>query len=81
MKSTLERLTAADREALARLYDTEGYRVLKKVHNLELVGLGKDALGATEIDQVKFLAGRAHQSKVTLEMIRTVYKQINKVDE
>lgn len=77
MKSTLEQLSAKEREALARLCDTDGYKVLKKIHELELIGLGKDALGASNMEEVNFLRGRAHQSKVTIELIRAEYKKSN----
>jgi hypothetical protein len=78
MKSTLDQLSSKDQEALARLYDTEGYRVLKKVHELELVGLGKDALDAPSMEAKSFLQGRAHQSKATLMLIKGVFKKLNK---
>ena len=79
MKSTLDQLSAADKEALALLYDTKGYEVLKKIHKLEQFGLGQDALAEREdLGQIRFLNGRLYQSKATLALIRESYKQANK---
>lgn len=78
MKSTLEQLSAKEKEALARLYGTDGYEALKKVHTLEVAGLGADALGSQSIEDTKFLQGRAYQSKASIQLIRDVHKQVNK---
>lgn len=78
MKSTLDQLTDSEREALAHFYELPGYKALVKLHNLELVGLGKDALASPDFENVQYLRGRAHQSKVNVEIIREVYKAVNK---
>jgi len=80
MKSVLDSLSAKEKEALALLYDTEGYTALKKLHRLSVQGLGKDALAAPDLETVRFLAGRARQSKITLDLIREIYLQVNKSD-
>jgi hypothetical protein len=78
MKSTLEQLTSKEKDALARLYETEGYKVLKKIHDLEIRGLGKDALDAPSMETLHFLRGRAQQSTITLKLIRDLFKKSNK---
>lgn len=74
MKSTLDKLSSKEREALARLYETDGYAALKRLHQLEIAGLGQDALVASSMEAKEFLHGRAHQSKVLVELIREAYK-------
>lgn len=78
MKSTLDQLTASEREGLANLYNTPGYKALCKVHELELIGLGKDALDAANMEEKSYLKGRAAQSKLTIMLIREEYKKLEK---
>lgn len=77
MKSTVDLLSKNEKAALAALYETDGYKVLKRVHELELIGMGKDAIVAQTMEQVKFLNGRAFQSKATIDLIRGIYKLVH----
>lgn len=78
MKSTLDQLSPKDKEDLALLYDSDGYQALKKLNKLEQIGLGADALMATTMEDVKYLKGRSYQWKVIIQIIRDIYKQVNK---
>jgi hypothetical protein len=78
MKSTLDRLSPKEKEALALLYDTEGYTALKKLCTAEIDGLGKDALGASDMEFVKFCSGQAAMAKKIAVYIREAYKEVNK---
>lgn len=76
MKSTIDQLSANEKMALAALYSMDGYGVLKKIHNIDQMGLGQDALSAPNMEHVKFLQGRMYQSKATIELIRNVYRAL-----
>ena len=78
MKSILNQLSPKDKEALARLYDTDMHEALKKVHRLTIAGLGQDALVAPDMNVKERLQGRALQSKILMDLIREVYQQVNK---
>jgi len=78
VKSSIDRLLAGEKESLALLYDTNGYKVLQKLCKLEIDGLGKDALGAPDMEQVKFCSGQAYMAKKIPNLIRELYKEVNK---
>jgi hypothetical protein len=78
MKSTLEQLSKNEREAIARLYESDGYKALVKLKDADTVGLGADALIASSMEEVSYLKGRAHQWKVILNAIRDLHKQSQK---
>lgn len=78
MKSTLDQLTKNEKEALARWYESDGYKALKRLRDLELVGMGADALAAPSMEQVSYLKGRAFQWKAVVEVIHHIYKESQK---
>mgnify|MGYP001562310984 CR=1 FL=1 len=78
MKSTLDQLSAKEREALARLYEMDGYTALKRLCELEILGLGKDALQAPDIGVVNLLQGKAIMAKNIPTIIHNEYKRISK---
>jgi hypothetical protein len=78
--STLDQLSPKERAAIARLHGTEGFAALKKLHSLTVEGLGKDALVAQSMEDVKFLSGRAYQSKILVQAIIDLYKAEDKPD-
>lgn len=58
-KSTLDYLTPKEREALASIYDLDGFKALKKLCEAEIVELGKDALQAPSMEIKEVLHGKA----------------------
>ncbi len=78
MKSTLELLSNKEREALARLYEMDGYKALVKLCDFEIVALGKDALEATDMNVLGILRGKALMAKHLPKTIRGEYKRLNK---
>lgn len=57
MKSTLDQLSQTERETLARLYDSELYKPLKKLLDAEKETLMKQHVGQLDIMQVRYLTG------------------------
>lgn len=78
MKSTLDRLSAKEKEALALLYNTEGYEVLRKLCTLEVEEFAKDALIAPNMEVLNYYRGQADFAKNLPKAIRKVYKEVNK---
>jgi hypothetical protein len=78
MKSTIDLLSQKDREALASFHGSDAFNALKKLHDATVIGLGKDALIAQTLEEVKFLNGRAYQSKVILSLIKEIHKLVDK---
>lgn len=80
MKSTLEQLSAKEREALAHFYDTDAYKALRKLVDLERLETAKDHLDQTDILQVRYLSGQASSLKKLVLTLRDNYKQFEKKD-
>lgn len=59
VKSTLDNLSLKEREALAALYDMDGFKALKKLCEAEIVALGQDALQASTMEQKEVFRGKA----------------------
>lgn len=78
MKSTVELLNSKERAALALFFGTDAFTAFRRVAQLEIDGLAKDALGATTMDQVNFLKGRAAMAKELPLLIELIYKQSEK---
>lgn len=75
MKSTVEKLSVAEREALALFHDSPAHKAIEKLCALELKALGADALEAPDIEAVRRLQG---QKAWILDFIKTldiIYKQ------
>lgn len=64
MKSILDDFTKNDRMALARLFETKEYAVLKKYMEATRVNAAKFALDAQNWEEVKHLQGQAHGIKM-----------------
>lgn len=67
-----------DREALARLYGTDGFKALEKFCELDVLGLGRDALVATDMNRVSFLKGEAYILEHLPQLIHQLYKEMDK---
>lgn len=64
VKTVFDELPKKDRLALAHLYETDGYQVLKKLMELCRVNVAKSALIAQSFEEVKHLQGQAHGLKM-----------------
>lgn len=78
MKSTVEKLTIKERDALARLHDTEGFNAFKKLMQLEIDAQAKDALEAPDMSIVMLSRGKAIMAKAAVAVIRNESKRLNK---
>ena len=75
MKSTVEQLTSAERKALVLFYDTPAYNALKHLCQLEIDGLGKDALASQDHNQTRWLGGEANMAAKIPKIVRQLYKE------
>lgn len=78
MKSTLEQLTPKEREALASIYDHDGFKALKKLCEYEIIALGKDALEAPSMEIKEMLHGKAMMAVHLPQTIIKEWKRLNK---
>ena len=78
MKSTLDRLSDNEKEALAHLYELPGFKALVKVCKLEIEGLALDALTSANHETTKFLNGQAVMAEKLPKIVRELYREINK---
>lgn len=78
MKSTLGAISAKDKEALALLYDTEGFQALKRLLQAEINHFAKDALQAPSMEVLAEYKGQAKFAKDLPVAIQTIYRQVNK---
>jgi len=78
MKSTLEQLSAKEREALAHLYGTDMHKALEKLVNAERLEIAKDHVDQTDILQVRYLSGQASSLKKLLLTLRENHKTFDK---
>lgn len=58
MKSAIKQLTPNDREALVHFYDTNDYKVLKKLIEIQKTELAKAHVGQLDIQQIRYLTGQ-----------------------
>lgn len=70
MKSSLDVLTKAEKEALALFYETAGYKALEKFAKEECIGLGADALQSQDHSQTRYLAGKAAAYVELIKMLK-----------
>lgn len=75
MKSSLEKLSPGERNALVHWYDTESYKAFKRLCQFEIEGLGKDALGAQSFEQVKLISGQASMAAKLPKIIRAMFQE------
>lgn len=78
MKSTVEALSGKERDALALFYGTDAFQAFRRLCQIEIEGLGKDALAATTMDAVNFLKGRASFAKELPKLLEEIYKENKK---
>ena len=78
MKSTLEQLSAKEREALAHFYTTDAHKAQEKLINLERLELAKDHVGKRDILDVCYLSGQSDGLKKLILTIRENYKTFDK---
>lgn len=78
MKSTLDQLTLKERQALASIYDTDGFKALKKLCEIEIIALGKDALQASTMEIKSILQGKAMMAVHIPKTIQEESKHQNK---
>lgn len=78
MKSTVEQLNSKEKAALALLFGTDAFAALRKICQLEINGVAKDALAATDITQVYFFRGEASMAKKLPKLIEQIYKENGK---
>ena len=75
MKSTIEQLSAAELKALVLWYNTASFNAYKRLCQLEIDGLGKDALGSPNHDQTRFYSGQASMAAKLPKMIKGLYEE------
>lgn len=73
MKSTLDQLSPAEIKALVLWYDTESYHALKRLCQLEIDGLGKDALGSQKHEDTRYYSGQASMAAKLPKSIKKLY--------
>lgn len=78
MKSTLEKLSYKEQELLALFYDTETYKALKHLCQLEIDGLGKDALASIGHEWTRYYSGQAEMAAKIPKIIRELYRDKDK---
>lgn len=78
MKSTLEQLTAAERKALAHLYETDGYMALRKLIDIERLELAKSHVDQIDILQIRYLSGQTSSLKKLVGTLQENFKASNK---
>jgi hypothetical protein len=78
MKSTLEDLSASEKNALALFYDSAAYKALRHLCQAEIEGLGKDALLSQSHEHTRWLGGQADMAAKILKIIRELYKESQK---
>lgn len=77
MKSVFEDLSSKEQQILARLYEMDEYKVLKKAIELLRINAGKEILLTQTWDEVKHLQGQAHG----LKMLHLNLKELNKQNQ
>lgn len=74
-KSTVDGLTANEKETLALFHSTAPHKALEKLLALELKALGGDALNAPDIETLRRLQGKADWIIDLLKVLDDIYKQ------
>lgn len=75
MRSTIEQLGPKDRKTLAHWYGTESFIALKKLLQLEIDGLAKDALASIDHEQTRFLSGQASMAVKIPKIVKQLSEQ------
>jgi hypothetical protein len=82
MRSSLDKLTAKEKELLADFYKSSTYEALKKLIELEREELAKDAILAWQNDPkfIAYLAGGADKLKGLCVLLKDNNKKSKKTD-
>lgn len=75
MKSILDTMTKNEKMALARLFETNEYKILKKYMEATRVTAATLALNAQNWEEVKHLQGQAHSIKMLHLNLKENHKQ------
>ena len=74
MKRTVDNLSPKDRAALARWYDSDSYKALAKLLELERLEIAKGLLIEKETNTIVFHQGQADGLKRLHQTIRELHK-------
>lgn len=75
MKPIVNLLNKNERMALARLYETNDFKILVKYIEALRVNAAKFALDAQSFEEVKHLQGQAHGLKLLVHNLKELHKQ------
>lgn len=75
MKTVFDELSPAERRTLARLYEMDEYKVLKRVIEISRLNAATRALDALTWEETKHLQGQAHGLKHLHLNIKELHKQ------
>ena len=78
MKSSLEKLTSAERAALAHWYDSESYKALNKLIEQEKTEYAEQHVGQKDIEQIRYLTGMVGSLNKLVNTIEENFKEVNK---
>ena len=78
MKSTQDSLSHKEKEALALFYDTDAYRALVHIRDIEVSGLGADAILSDTQERTNYIRGQVVWANNLIKMIEDLYKQSQK---
>lgn len=78
MKDSVQQLTPKEREALALWYDSASYKALLRLAEVDVAGLAADALNAPNLEQVKYLKGRADWAVDIFKLLQENYRKSQK---
>lgn len=77
MRSAVDQLNPKDIKTLALFYDTESYRALRRLVDIERLELAKDHVNNIDIMQIRYLSGQVEALKKLIETIHSIYKLSN----
>jgi hypothetical protein len=75
MKSTVQKLSPKEREALALFHDSEADKALRKLVDTERLELAKDHVDQSDILMIRYLSGGANSLKRLIVTLDEIYKQ------
>ena len=75
MKSTLDKLSVEERDALSRLYENPSWKSVVKLIELERLELAKDAFEKTDIMEIRYLKGQADGLKRFFKTVKDNYRK------
>lgn len=71
-------LSPKERQALAHFYDTEAYKALMKLIELEKLAYAQQHVGIQEIGQVRYLTGKVGALNELIITLKAIYKKTEK---